>query len=236
MICENGYKLNLKNGEVLTFKTDLDLDTYIDDLLKLHPNAVNTSDFITRAVDFQKNTVEILDEISKKVSSVSRPVYKADDYDTVVASEDPEDKVAYYIIDKSIGVTRFLTDEKVRIPSTGNPFAVKFDEESWKQNRIQALKEDFTKEGMSLEEAEKQAEQQVAVEMLAWDTFSETGTEVHKIYELVFSGKPCTYDPKFNTKLTPTIFDSIKKNLRTGWYPVPRALKFLVKIKKWSNV
>ena len=202
MICENGYKLNLKNGEVLTFKTDLDLDTYIDDLLKLHPNAVNTSDFITRAVDFQKGTVEILDEISKKVSSVSQLI-------TYHNSEDPEDTSSFYKIDRSIGVTRFL--QKFSQPSTGDPFAIEFNEDSWKINRIAALTEDFTKEGMSLEEASKRAEEQVDIEMKAWKKFSQTGTEVHKIYELVFKGETCVFDPKFNIELTPDIFNNIKK-------------------------
>ncbi len=121
MICENGYKLKLKSGEVLTFKTDLELDSYIDDLLKLHPNAISTSDFITRAVDFQKNTIDILDEISKKVSSVSRLV-------TYHNSQDPEDTSSFYMIDGSIGVTRFL--QTYAVPSTGDLFTVPFNEDS----------------------------------------------------------------------------------------------------------
>lgn len=54
MICENGYKLKLTTGEVKTFDTDLELDAYIDEQMRLHPNAVSIEDFVTRAVDFQK--------------------------------------------------------------------------------------------------------------------------------------------------------------------------------------
>jgi hypothetical protein len=169
MICENGYKLKLTTGEVKTFDTDLELDAYIDEQMRLHPNAVSIEDFVTRAVDFQKNTVEILDEISSKVSSVSKPVRKTDGkkYDKVIGSEDPEDEeILYYTIDKSIGVTRFLQSEEVKVPSTGDPFAIKFNKESWKQNRLKALTEDFSKK-MSLEDAEKKAQQSVALEMAA---------------------------------------------------------------------
>ena len=121
MICENGYRLKLTNGKDKTFDTDLELDAYIDEQMRLHPNAVSIDDFVTRAVDFQKNTIDILDEISSKVSSVSRLV-------TYNNSEDPEDTSSFYIIDKSIGVTRFL--QTFQQPSSGDPFAVPFNEES----------------------------------------------------------------------------------------------------------
>ena len=68
MICENGYILKTNNGNK-EFDSDIELDAYIDDILKLYPNIVDISDFVTRAVDFQKGTIDILDEISKKVSS-----------------------------------------------------------------------------------------------------------------------------------------------------------------------
>ena len=131
MICESGYKLKLTTGEVKTFDTDLELDAYIDEQIRLHPNAVSIEDFVTRAVDFQKNTVDILDEISSKVSSVLKPVKKSNgkNYDSEIASEDPEDEeILYYTIDNSIGVTRFL--QTFQQPSSGDPFAVKFDKKS----------------------------------------------------------------------------------------------------------
>ena len=201
MICENGYKLKLTTGEVKTFDTDLELDTYIDEQMRLHPNAVSIEDFVTRAVDFQKNTIDILDEISSKVSSVSRLV----SYNN---SEDPEDISSFYVIDKSIGVTRFL--QTFQQPSSGDPFAVPFNEDSWKINRLQALTEDFSKK-LPMDKARTKAEVSVAAEMAAWKKFSQTGTEVHKIYELVFKGEPCSYDSKFNIELTPELFESVKK-------------------------
>jgi hypothetical protein len=120
-ICENGYKLELKNGESKTFANDLELDKYLDEQIRLHPNVVDLSDALTMAVNFQKNTTDVLDEISKKVSSVSRLV-------TYHNSEDPEDLSSFYAIDGSIGVTRFL--QTFTVPSTGDLFSVPFNEDS----------------------------------------------------------------------------------------------------------
>ena len=193
MICENGYELKLASGEVKTFNTDLELDAYIDELLRANPNAVDISTFVTRAVNFQKETVEILDEISEKVSSVSELV-------SYHASEDPEDIIEFYKIKNSIGVTRFLQTNEV--PSTGDPFGVPFNEDSWRINRLATLKA----EGFS----EKNAIDTVTLEMAAWKRYSQCGTEVHKIYELVFKGETCVWDPSFNTELTSDIFNDIK--------------------------
>ena len=158
MICENGYKLKLTSGEVLEFNNDLELDAYFDDLARLHPGAININDLLTRAVNFQKNTTDILDEISKKVSSVSRLV-------TYHNSEDPEDLSNFYAIDGSIGVTRFL--QTFTVPSTGDVFTVPFNEESWKINRISELTEENIKAGMEPTAAKTKAETDVKVEMEA---------------------------------------------------------------------
>ena len=64
---------------------------------------------------------------------------------------------------------------------------------------------------MSTEEAQRKAESDVAVEMATWDKYSQTGTEVHKIYELTFNGEPCEFDPKFNKELTQDIFNTITR-------------------------
>lgn len=123
MICENGYKIKLGNTERV-FKTDLDLDTFIDDEIRKHPagfeSKVPYDDFITRAYDFQKEAIEILDEISREVSSVSRLI-------TYQNSEDPEDVESYYVIDDSIGVTRFLQKYNTE---NGDPFMIPFNVES----------------------------------------------------------------------------------------------------------
>ena len=201
MICENGYKLKLTSGEVLEFNNDLELDAYFDNLARLHPGAININDLLTRAVNFQKNTTDILDEISKKVSSVSRLV-------TYHNSEDPEDLSSFYAIDGSIGVTRFL--QTFTVPSTGDVFTVPFNEDSWKINRISELTEENIKAGMEPIAAKTKAETDVKIEMEAWNAYSETGTEVHKIYELVFNGEPCEYNVKQNKWLDQTKFNQIK--------------------------
>ena len=129
MICENGYILKTNSGNK-EFDSDIELDAYINDLLKLYPNIVDISDFVTRSVDFQKGTIDILDEISKKVSSVSRLItYNKDDIEVGSGSEDAEDvQFSYYKIDNSIGVNRFL--QKFNLPSTGELFTVPFNKES----------------------------------------------------------------------------------------------------------
>ena len=199
MICKNGYKLKLKSGKVIDFDSDLELDAYFDELSRNHPNVIDLSDFVTRAVDFQKDTIEVLDEISQKISSVSQKV-------TYVASDDPEDNVSFYRIDNSIGVTRFLQQSDV--PSTGDPFMVEFNKDSWRIRRTEFLMEEFKKNGMSETEAEQEAKKAVVKEEAAWDTFSNTGTEIHKIYEMVFRGEAYNYSP--SQYLTEEQFNSIK--------------------------
>lgn len=200
MICENGYKLKLKSGKVIEFNSDLELDAYFDEFIRNHPNVLDFSDFVTRAVDFQKNTVDILDEISKKVSSVSRLV-------TYVASDDPEDEVSFYKIDNSIGVTRFL--QQFDVPSTGDPFMIEFNRDSWRIKRIDFLTNQFKEQGLSESEAKAKAIESTEKEEAAWELFSETGTEIHKIYEMAFKGEPYNYTP--GGKLTEKQFNSIKE-------------------------
>lgn len=203
MICENGYKLELKSGKILTFDNDLELDKYIDEQIQLHPNAVDLSDAITRAVDFQKNTTDILDEISKKVSSVSQLV-------TYQASDDPEDTVSYYKIVNSIGVTRFLQEQNQ--PSTGDLFTTPFNEASWKIKRLDFLKSELAKQNPSKTQLEinKEAESLVEKEMAAWEVFSKTGEDIHKVYELVFKGDNPTFDSYKWNFIDASKFDSIK--------------------------
>ena len=197
MICENGYKLKLANGKVQEFDNDLELDSYIDFELSKHPDAVNISDFATRAVDFQKDTIEKLNEISSEVSSVSQLV-------KYVASDDPEDEISFYKIPNSIGVTRFL--QTFVVPSTGDPFTVEFNKDSWRLNRIAFLTEQFKSNGVN--NPEQEAIKAVEREEAAWDEFSETGTEVHKIYEMVFKGEQ--YSNPDGAKLSNEIFDKVK--------------------------
>ena len=122
MICENGYSLTLKDGSIRTFNTDLELDAFLDEQIRLHPGSVNTSEFLTEAVDFQKEPVKILDEIASAVSSVSRRV------EYMPNSDDPEDVVSYNVIDGSIGVNRFL--QKFKVPSEDELFVQPFNKEA----------------------------------------------------------------------------------------------------------
>lgn len=212
MICENGYILKTNNGNK-EFDSDIELDTYIDDLLKLYPNIVDISDFVTRSVDFQKGTIDILDEISKKVSSVSRLItYNKNDVEVVSGSEDAEDvQFSYYKIDNSIGVNRFL--QKFNLPSTGELFTVPFNKESWRINRIAKLTEEISAEGKftTQEDIIREVTRLVDLEEAGWDEFTPTGIEIHKIYELVFNGESCTYDPNFNKKLDSRLFEDVKR-------------------------
>lgn len=198
MICENGYKLKLTNGQTIEFNNDLELDAYIDNELRKHPGAINIDDFATRAVDFQKNTIDILNEISSEVSSVSQLV-------TYVASDDPEDKISFYKIPNSTGVTRFL--QTFVVPSTGDPFSIEFRKDSWRLDRIDFLTKQFTENGIS--NPEQEAIKAVEKEEAAWNEFSETGTEVHKIYEMVFKGEP--YSNPDGAKLSDEMFNKIKE-------------------------
>lgn len=198
MICENGYKLKLTNGQNIEFNNDLELDAYIDDELRKHPGAVNIDDFATRAVDFQKNTIDILNEISSEVSSVSQLV-------TYIASDDPEDEVSFYKIPNSIGVNRFL--QTFIVPSTGDPFTVEFNKDSWRLNRIEFLTNEFRDNGIA--NPEQEAIKAVEKEEAAWNDFSETGTEVHKIYEMVFKGE--SYSNPNGAKLSNELFDKVKQ-------------------------
>ena len=122
MICENGYSLILKDGSIRTFNTDLELDAFLDEQIRLHPGSVNISEFLTEAVDFQKEPLKILDEIASAVSSVSRKV------EYMPNSDDPEDIVSYNIIDGSIGVNRFL--QKFKVPSEDELFVQPFNKEA----------------------------------------------------------------------------------------------------------
>ena len=217
MICENGYKLKLKSGKILLFDNDLELDTYFDEFIRLHPNAVDLSNTITRAVDFQKNTIDILDEISKKISSVSQLVTydKIKDSDkqlSVHNSEDPEDiTYSFYRIPNSIGVTRFLQEQNQ--PSTGDPFTTPFNENSWKIKRLEFLKDELRKQDPEKTQVEidEKAEALVEEEMKAWKIFSETGEDVHKVYELVFKGDNPTFSSYKWHYLDESKFESIKK-------------------------
>lgn len=219
MICENGYLLKLKDGTTKTFDTDLELDEYIDSILRQHNGAVDISDFVTRAVNFQKNAIEILDEISKKVSSVSQLVtYKTDPRETNAASDDPEDGiVSFYKIPNSVGVNRFL--QEYNQPSTGNAFTPSFNADSWKLNRIEFLKTALAEtdafKGKSSSDIEKEAIRLADIEEATWENYRVTGEEVHKIYELTFNGEPCNFDPKVNKNLTERIFNEVKEQAKS---------------------
>lgn len=201
MICENGYSLTLKDGSIRTFNTDLELDAFLDEQIRLHPGSVNTSEFLTEAVDFQKEPIKILDEIASAVSSVSRKV------EYMPNSDDPEDIVSYNIIDGSIGVNRFL--QKFKVPSEDELFVQPFNKEAWKIRRKEALKQDCISAGMSLTEAEREAERLVAVEEGTWERYSKTGEEVHKIYEMVF--KEEAYERPSDSYLSEAIFNNVKQ-------------------------
>ena len=207
MICENGYKVKLANNTERVFKTDLDLDTFIDEQIRQHPagfeSKVPYNDFITRAYDFQKETIEILDEISKEVSSVSRLV-------SYQNSEDPEDVVSYYIIDGSIGVTKFLQNYS---SENGDPFMIPFNEESWEIERVKFLTKELIKQGMSDEQAYSEAYTLVEKEKAAWKQYSKTGEEIHKIYEMVFKDE--SYSRPTDSLLSQDIFDEVVAQARS---------------------
>ena len=209
MICENGYRLTFKDGSKVEFDSDLELDSFLDEQIKQHPYAVDISEYVTMAVDFQKEPIKILDEIASAVSSVSRKVEyskhsKDDEFDLY---EDPEDIVSFYKIDNSIGVNRFL--KSFKIPSSDELFLQPFNKDAWRERRTDTLKQEFITNGMSEADAKAEAIRLVKIEEDGWDRYSITGEEIHKIYETVFNEEAHSWSDK--QYLTKDQFDDVKQ-------------------------
>lgn len=208
MICENGYKYKFsKDGKWNDANSDLELDTAIAKYIGQYSDAIDRivkpEEYVTKAYDFQKETIDILDEISKEVSSVSRLV-------TYQNSEDPEDVVSYYMIDGSIGVTRFLQEYN---SEDGDRLMIPFNEESWETERLKFLTAQLISQGKSDVEADSEARILVEKEKAAWKQYSKTGEEVHKIYEMIFKDE--AYSRPDGSLLSPEIFNDVMEQAKS---------------------
>lgn len=217
MICENGYKYKFnKDGQWHEAESDLELDSglanYAEQFANVIDHIIKLDQHVTRAVDFQAPTLEKIDEISKKVSSMSQLVTYSisKNPEDCIASEDPEDFISYYKIDRSIGVNKFL--KGYDNPDSGDPFMIPFNEESWETERIKYLTDQFIKDGLSDTEADSKAKSLVEKEKAAWKIYSKTGEEIHKIYEMTFKGE--SYSRPDDSLLSEDIFNNVVSQAR----------------------
>lgn len=109
-------------------------------------------------------------------------------------NEDGEPEVEMILkIPDSIGTTRLLSEINLE---NGKPLVTKFDQDVWKSDKIKAysgtepvlniLDQNMTKFAL---DNHKTPEEMVKMEMESWPKLTETGTEVHKIFEDIFNDK-----------------------------------------------
>lgn len=212
-ILNDGCKwiIDLNNGEKpLEFSTEAALDKYIQDKIKDGTWDVKDGDLkIFQSVDLVERTKRLLDNIKAEISGVAVWVtpdqIKADDSSF---NENSEEIEGYYKIPNSIGVNKFL--QGYVNPDTDKYFVQPFNEDAWRKSVFNSLtKPEDGKDPLSEEEANKL----ISEIQGTWPKLSKIGTEIHKLFEAIFSGEVPVW--KDGMQLSRSQFDSTVSQIKT---------------------
>ena len=163
------YKLNI-DGEEKVFHSEQELDAFLfDHLDEFKIDKLNK----TLSVDIQAGVLSKLDEIKLTVDSSMIEIVRS--------AEDPDEPEIIYKIPHSIGVTKFI--EAHGLPGDwSKPINPKFDKKKWEEN----LRMSARKTGKSDTEIDQLIKE---YEDILWTQLADIGTDIHSIFEAVFSDK-----------------------------------------------
>jgi len=163
------YKLNI-NGEEKVFQSEQDLDAFLNS---------NTDNFKidkidrTLSVDMQAGAIAKLNEAKIAVENVQVEVFRDD--------SDPEISETIYKVPNSMGVTKYISTHGLA-GDWSQPICPPFDLNGWKNKQ----KLELMRVGKTADEAEALLTE-LSEEL--WPELTDFGTDIHKIYECVFSDK-----------------------------------------------
>lgn len=189
----------------MTFSTDAMLDAYIQNKIEQGVFTFDSGKLkINQSVDLQQRAVNIVEKIKDEVAGVATlvtPGTKSNLENNPTFNESAEEVESYYIIPNSIGVNKFL--QTIPKPGTNNLFVEPFLKDAWRQRTLAAMIDPANPNRVT----EAVANGIIQAKEDSWPYLSETGTEVHKVFEQVFNGEiPIRKD---TAKLSQSVFDSL---------------------------